>query len=115
MKIDELVAICGPRCTECDAYKATRSNRSELERIAREWTTNLGKEYKADDIICDGCRVKNGRLSSYCAECEIRLCASTKNVETCAHCEISPCKIIIAPPAVEAIERIKTILRQMEI
>ena len=41
MIIDELTAICGPRCTECDAYKATRAGRIELERIANEWTKNL--------------------------------------------------------------------------
>lgn len=113
MAIDEFVAICGPRCTECDAYKATCGNRSELERIARGWTKSLGKEYTADDIICDGCRVNNGRLSSYCAECEMRLCAISKIIGTCAHCQISPCEKI-TPPAIEAIERIKKILREGE-
>jgi hypothetical protein len=105
--IDEIIAICGPRCTECDAYKATRAGRVELERVAEEWTKGLGKEFTAEDIICDGCRVKNGRLSTFCSTCEIRICALSKNVETCAHCDISPCEKIVAPPAIEAIERIK--------
>jgi hypothetical protein len=111
MIIDEIIAICGPRCTECDAYKATRAGKMEIERIANEWTKSLGKVYTAEDIICDGCRVKNGRLSAYCAECEIRKCALSKNVETCAHCEKSPCEKIIAPPAIEAIENIKILLK----
>jgi hypothetical protein len=32
-------------------------------------------------------------------------------VETCGHCEKSPCEKIVAPPAIEAIERIKQSLR----
>ena len=111
MIIDELTAICGPRCTECDAYKATRAGRIELERVANEWTKNLGKTYTVEDVICDGCRVKNGRLSAYCAGCEIRICALSRNAETCAHCENSPCEKIVAPPAIEAIERIKSTIR----
>lgn len=105
--MDEIIAICGPKCTQCDAYKATRIGREELERIANEWSRSLGKVYTADDVICDGCRVKNGRLSAYCAECEIRRCAQTKGAETCAHCEKSPCEKIVAPPAIEAIDTIK--------
>jgi hypothetical protein len=111
MTIDEIYAICGPKCTECDAYKATRASKMEVERISNEWTKSLGKLFTAEDIICDGCRVKNGRLSAYCAECEIRKCALSRNVETCGHCEKSPCEKIVAPPAIEAIERIKNIIR----
>jgi hypothetical protein len=108
MVLDDLTAICGPSCTQCQAYIATRNNdKAELERIASEWTKGLGRTFTADDIVCDGCRVPGGRLSTYCATCEIRLCAQNKGMVTCAHCPDSPCEKIIAPPAIEALAALK--------
>ncbi|MBN1160740.1 MAG: DUF3795 domain-containing protein [Dehalococcoidales bacterium] len=108
MALNDLTAICGPSCTMCGAYIATRSgNRAELERIAAEWTKGLGRVFKPEDIICDGCRVPGGRLSSYCATCEIRLCAQDKGMITCAHCPECPCEKIVAPPAREALATLK--------
>ncbi len=106
--LDDLTAICGPSCTRCDAYVATRSNdRAALERIAAEWSKGLGRAFTADDIVCDGCRVPGGRLSAYCATCEIRNCARNGGHETCAHCPQCPCEKIIAPPAREALAALK--------
>jgi hypothetical protein len=113
MELNDLTAICGPSCTQCPAYNATKSgNRNELEKIAREWTKALGRTFLEDDIICDGCRVPGGRLSAYCGTCEIRLCAQKKRAITCAHCAECPCEKIVAPPAIEALAAIrKTLLR----
>ncbi len=106
--LNDLIAICGPSCTQCDAYKATHSgNRTELERIAVEWTKAIGRTFTPDDIICDGCRVPGGRLSAYCTTCEIRICAQNKGNITCAHCEECPCDKIVAPPAREALAALK--------
>lgn len=111
MTFDDLTAVCGPSCTQCDAYKASRrDNRAELERIAAEWTEAMGRTFTADDIYCDGCRVPGGRLSSYCATCEIRLCAQGKGNITCAHCEECPCDKIVAPVAQEALAALRKIL-----
>lgn len=109
--VDNLVPVCGPRCDQCPAYKATQSgNRAELEHIAAEWTKGLGKTFTAEDILCDGCRVEGGRLSAYCATCEIRLCAQGKGHPTCAHCDDYPCARIVAPPAREALDKIRASL-----
>lgn len=109
--LNDLTAICGPSCTQCQAYIATRNNdKKELEHIAAEWTKGLGRTFTADDIICDGCRVPGGRLSSYCATCEIRICARSKGAITCAHCAECPCEKIVAPPAREALEALKKTL-----
>jgi hypothetical protein len=111
LALNELIAICGPSCTRCPAYIATQSNdRAGLQRIADEWTKSLGKTYSADDIVCDGCRVPGGRLSAYCASCNIRLCAQGRGNETCAHCAEGPCEKIVAPPAREALAALKKIL-----
>lgn len=108
MEFNDLTAICGPSCTQCDAYIATRSNNKvELERIAAEWTKAMGRLFKPEDIICDGCRMPGSHLSSYCATCEIRLCAQRKGMITCAHCPECPCDKIVAPPAREALAALK--------
>lgn len=112
MVFNDLTAICGPSCAKCQAYIATQNNdKTELERLAEEWTKGLGKTFTVNDIICDGCRVPDGRLSAYCATCEIRLCAQNKNVITCAHCSFCPCEKIVAPPAIEALAAIKQSLK----
>lgn len=112
MVFNDLTAICGPSCTQCQAYNATKSNnKAELERIAAEWTKAIGQIFAADDIICDGCRVPGGRLSSYCATCDVRLCAQSKGMITCAHCPACPCEKIKAPPALEALAALKRSLQ----
>jgi hypothetical protein len=106
--LNDLTAICGPSCTQCPAYIATESNNQvELKRIAAEWTKGLGRAFTMEDIICDGCRVPGGRLSAYCATCEIRLCAQGRGAVTCAHCPECPCNKIVAPPAIEALAALK--------
>jgi hypothetical protein len=106
--LDDLIAVCGPSCAKCPAYVATHTdNRAELQKIADEWTKSLGKTYSADDIICDGCRVQGGRLTAYCASCNIRVCAQDKGVITCAHCDECPCEKIVSPGARKVLEDLK--------
>jgi hypothetical protein len=110
--LSDLTAICGPSCTQCQAYIASRSGkRSDLERVANEWTQAIGRRFTAGDVYCDGCRVPDGRRSSYCATCEIRICAQNRGNETCAHCADCPCDRIVAPDAREALAALKDSLR----
>lgn len=112
MGLDEIIGICGPRCTECEAYRATRKDRKALEEVAIKWTHWMKFEYQPEDIECDGCRVINGRLSKYCGDCDIRLCALEKGYETCAHCPDCPCDKIVAPPAQEALAKLKESIKE---
>lgn len=108
MVLNDLTAICGPSCAQCPAYIATHSNnKAEFERIAAEWTKAIGRTFTGDDIICDGCRVLGGRLSAYCATCDVRICAQSKGMITCAHCAACPCEKINAPVAREALAALK--------
>jgi hypothetical protein len=110
---DDLTPFCGPHCSKCPSFVATENNdRSALERIAAEWTQSMGRTFTAADVTCDGCRVEGGRLSAYCAVCEIRACARSKGVPTCAHCGDYPCQRIVAPPAREALDAIKARLKR---
>jgi len=111
MPIDDLIAVCGFSCADCPAYIATRnSDRTELARIAGEWTKSLGRTFTPDDIICDGCRVPGGRRVAYCADCNIRACAQSKGYITCAHCPKCPCDKIVSPKAREALEALQKTL-----
>lgn len=113
MQIDELIAVCGPSCTLCAAYQATHGgDQAALERVASEWTKAMGRTFTADDVICDGCRVKGKRLSAYCSTCEIRLCAQEKGHDTCAHCSDCPCEKIIAPPAQNALMELRKMISE---
>ncbi|MGI6162864.1 MAG: DUF3795 domain-containing protein [Bacillota bacterium] len=110
--LDIVNAICGPRCDKCPSYNATKSgDRDALQRVANEWTEAMGRTFTADDILCDGCRVEGARLSSYCDDCDIRLCALSKNNPTCAHCSEYPCDKIRAPQARQALDEIRATLK----
>jgi microsomal dipeptidase-like Zn-dependent dipeptidase len=101
----ENIAYCGLDCNECDAYKATQAQ--DLERmklIAERWTREVGTEFTAQDIECDGC--KSQKLSGWCqGVCVIRPCAETRNVITCAHCSDYQCEEILKFLSTEPIAR----------
>ena len=93
MTLNDFIAFCGFDCRECPAYKATRSGSPEEQKlVAARWSKAVNKTVTVQEILCDGCRVKDGRLVAYCAECNIRSCAVSKGYPTCAHCpDMSDC------------------------
>jgi hypothetical protein len=61
------------------------------ESIAEQCSKVYGMNLQPEDIThCDGCRVDTGRLFSGCFNCEVRKCASLKNIESCAYCSYYP-------------------------
>ena len=88
--MSEHIAYCGLDCYECDAYKATQANDTELmSQIANRWNRELGTEFTVKDIHCDGCLSQ--KISGWCQSvCKIRPCAETRKVQTCAHCKDYP-------------------------
>jgi hypothetical protein len=84
--MEKMLAYCGLICDECPAFTATREN--DLETLAK-----LGEAWSGDDpafapeeMLCDGCLVADGRIFTWCRECELRNCAMERGVATCAHC-----------------------------
>jgi hypothetical protein len=93
--VDKIIAYCGITCTACPAFIAARENSSEKrQEVAKAWST---PEYplKAEDIYCDGCMIKNGRLLSFVRDCTIRQCGMERKVENCAHCGDYPCSKLV--------------------
>jgi hypothetical protein len=90
--IEEL-GYCGIDCqTECDVYKATQENDLEAKkRIAKGWADGYGVTIKPEDVACDGCRVKGGRVGYHCGTvCDVRKCGRSRGVKSCAVCADFP-------------------------
>lgn len=96
--MDEMSAYCGLSCRTCPIFLASREideikKNNLIESIIRECKEHYGIEYKPEDISdCDGCKSSSGRLFSGCVDCNIRICASHKQVENCAYCEDYVCE-----------------------
>jgi hypothetical protein len=100
MDFQELVAYCGLTCKNCPIYWVSREEDKEKQqkmkaKIAQLGSEHYGIEMTADDITdCDGCRTETGKLYHACMKCEIRQCARTRNLITCAHCSDYSCEKI---------------------
>jgi len=92
----KIQAYCGLDCGECEAYIATQHNdRVGLEKIAEKWTKEYGaKAISADMCICDGCSSGKRTSTAHAGTCGIRLCASSRGVQTCAHCQDYGCETL---------------------
>jgi len=91
--MEKMVGYCGIVCSDCPVLVATRKNDdAERRRVAEIFTKQYGKEYKPEDINCDGCITDSARIFSYCNICEIRKCGREKNVKNCGFCADYPCE-----------------------
>ncbi len=92
----KIQAYCGLDCGECEAYIATQNNdRAGLEATAKKWAQQFGGNLvAAEACICDGCSSGKRASTAHCATCAIRLCASKREVVTCAHCADYGCETL---------------------
>jgi hypothetical protein len=92
--MEKMVGYCGIVCSDCPVMIATRKNDdAERQRVAEIFTKQYGKEYKPEDINCDGCvSGDDARVFSYCNICEMRKCGKEKGVSNCASCADYPCE-----------------------
>jgi len=91
--MEEIVGYCGIICSDCPVLVATQKNDDEeRKQVAQIFTKQYGKEYKPEDINCDGCTGDSQRIFSYCGVCGMRKCGREKNLKNCAHCLDYPCE-----------------------
>jgi hypothetical protein len=82
-----MVGYCGIVCSDCPIFVVTqRNDDAGRKRVAEILARQFGTESKSEDINCDGCLGDSSRIYKYCSLCEIRKCASEKNIENCTHC-----------------------------
>lgn len=93
LQMERIVAYCGIVCSDCPVFRATKNNDdAERKKVAELWTEQYSREFRREDINCDGCLSKGPRVFSYCNACEIRKCAQERNIENCAHCTEYACE-----------------------
>ncbi|MBU1626895.1 DUF3795 domain-containing protein [bacterium] len=111
--MDKIISMCGLICSDCPAYIATQKGvLSEREKVAKMWSEEYKTDIKTEDINCDGCTTKGGRLFNYPKICQIRNCGLDKGVENCSYCEDYYCENLsrlfdMAPKAKETLEGIR--------
>ncbi len=92
IKVPSMIAYCGINCATCPIYLAGRETDPDKqanmrEGIAATLKARYGMDVAAGQIDdCDGCRSADGKLFFACGGCEIRKCAITKQIESCAFC-----------------------------
>lgn len=88
-------AGCGLNCSECPVLIATKTEDSKLRADTAEiWSSYFDKRLNPEELYCDGCKTKHGKLFGWCHECPVRLCVEKREIECCADCQAYPCKNI---------------------
>jgi hypothetical protein len=91
--MNQMIAVCGLFCDECDAFIATLNDDDEKRtEIARLWTMRNHRDIEPADINCLGCLSDSDCLFDFCRDCEVRKCANEKQFESCAYCDDYPCE-----------------------
>ena len=94
------IAYCGLDCSACPIHLATLEPDAVKQyamrvSIAHECFVHYGMKLQPEEVNdCDGCLANTGRLFSSCRNCEIRKCASAKELESCAFCEDYACELL---------------------
>lgn len=91
--MSRMIAYCGLVCSSCPTFLATQNN-DDVARAATAamYSEKFGFDLKPEDINCDGCKSKGGKLIGYCQSCGIRQCCSGKGLDHCALCSDQPCE-----------------------
>jgi len=111
--MEKMIGYCGIICSDCPVLVATQKNDDmKRRRVAEMFTRQYGREYKPEDINCDGCLGNSPRIFSYCNICEMRRCGKEKNVKNCAYCSEYPCEKLSSlfskyPKAKETLKEIR--------
>lgn len=95
--MESMIAYCGLDCGACPIRLATLESDADKKLVLRaEVARKLKEVYKSgirpEKISdCDGCKA-GARLFNGCAGCPIRLCASGRELDSCAHCRHYGCE-----------------------
>ncbi len=119
---ERIVGCCGIVCSECPVYKATQRDSNKvrteiLERQREKWaevfSKQHGREFRLEDINCNGCTSDSERVFWFCRDCRIRRCAREKGLVNCAFCPDYACDRLMhlfeksRAPARETLEEIR--------
>ncbi|TFG34109.1 DUF3795 domain-containing protein [Candidatus Thorarchaeota archaeon] len=83
--IINMQAYCGLDCSECPAHIAYINDDDSMRSETVEKWNSPQFPVTVDMLDCAGCK-SEGPHFAFWSKCNIQLCASKRNVETCAHC-----------------------------
>jgi hypothetical protein len=108
-----MIAYCGLNCLKCDGYIATQSgDELQIAEVAKKWSQLYSADIKPEHVVCHGCK-SNEQRSFHCTNlCEIRKCAVSRGLDTCAECGDYSCEnleVILncVPEAKENLDKLK--------
>lgn len=91
--MSEMIGYCGLSCKKCPAFIATLNDDDEARtQTAAMYAEKYGLNLKPEEINCEGCHSKGGKLINFCNTCEIRKCGQNKGVDNCTSCAEQPCQ-----------------------
>jgi len=91
--MNEITAICGLLCSQCDAFVATlNDDDAKRAEVARLWSKQYNHDIEPADINCLGCTSDSDCHFGHCSVCEIRKCAKKTQVANCAYCDDYACE-----------------------
>jgi hypothetical protein len=83
IKNHKLFAYCGLYCSSCSVFIASQEDPARLQIIANKMNRSV------EETRCNGCRSE--KLSSYCLNCDLKICAISKGIDFCSECNDYPC------------------------
>jgi len=90
--MEKMIAYCGLVCSDCPTFLATKNDDDAARaKTAAFYSEKFGFNLTPEDINCDGCLSKGGKLIAYCKACDIRQCCREKGLDNCAVCDDQPC------------------------
>ncbi|RKZ33641.1 hypothetical protein DRQ33_03845 [bacterium] len=114
MSQNQIIAVCGLICSECDIFRASE-NPQIAQDIAKWFKTEQGKDINIENIRCDGCR--GNRNQHWSPNCWIlKCCVDNRNLDYCYQCEQFPCDNLAewadgCRSYQDALERLKKMLK----
>lgn len=84
------LSYCGIACEkECELYKATRENDTELKKKVYKkwnWKEKFKIEFEPDKVVCYSCKPDNQPLKIGMDRCTVRVGAIENKMESCIQC-----------------------------
>jgi hypothetical protein len=69
----QIRGYCRRLCNECEIFKVTQADDDQKKAaMAVEFSKLFDQDFKPEDIYCDGCSAKDGRLFRIAKKCSIR-------------------------------------------
>jgi hypothetical protein len=110
----QMIAYCGLDCDKCEAYTVTQSDDVPAQErlLARSRAQFNAPDLEMSSVLCDGCS-STGRHGGFCRVCQVRACASGRNLANCAACPDYLCATLegflsMAPRARATLEELRS-------